>query len=424
MFGTSVITCITAQNTQGVQKITLLDNDTITEQLNAVLTDIKPGAIKTGMLFSAEIIEIITDVLKKYDIVELVVDPVMVSTTGAGLTDVSDLERFVSAMKNSLIPIATVITPNIHEAEKLLGRRFRSTDDIKKAAEDLHLLGPKNVLIKGGHAKGFELEKETEDEVVDVLYNGEFHTFKGPRYNKDVHGTGCTLSSLLTGYLAKGYEVEKALLLSKRMITAGIRDSIKVGSGVEAVNILPSIGPIPSGIRGQMVTQVSSAADELLGILTPFFIPEVGINIGYAEPDANNFDKVCALSGRITRMGEHVSYIGSPKFGASKHVARIILAAMSFDNSIRCAMNMKYRPEIVTACTDVNFSVGTFSRENEPEDMSSMEWGTKAAIESIGSVPDIIFDRGGIGKEPMVRVLGTGPEEVLGKVKRIIEKFE
>jgi hydroxymethylpyrimidine/phosphomethylpyrimidine kinase len=424
LFGTSVITCITAQNTQGVQKITPLDNDIITKQLNAVLIDIKPSAIKTGMLFSAEIIELIVEVLDEYDNTPLVVDPVMVATTGADLTHDSDQNKFISALKNSLIPKATVVTPNIHEAETLIGREIKSAEEIKKACEEIYLLGPKNVLIKGGHAKGFEIDKETEGEVVDVLFDGDFHTFKGPRFNKDVHGTGCTLSSLIAGYLAKGYEVNKGIELSKLMITAGIRDSLKVGSGVEAVNILPDIGELPTGIRGELITAVSVAADELEQILTPFFIPEVGINIGYAEPNASNFDNVCALSGRITRVGGHASYIGSPKFGASKHVARIILAAMSFHSSFRCAMNLKYRPEIVQACMDLGYSVGTFSRDSEPEDKSSMEWGTKTAIESVGTVPDIIYDTGGMGKEPMVRVLGTDPEDVLGKVKRIFKKFE
>ncbi len=430
--GASVITCVTAQNTKGVQMIEPLSKKVIYAQLESVLNDLKPIAIKTGMLYSAEIVDTITNRLKTYQeltttrgekqMFNLVVDPVMLATTGMELTNGPEtLNKFIDTLKNSLFPLATIITPNIPEAEIILGWNIKTQDDMKRACEELRKFGSKYVLLKGGHLLKENENNNISTEAVDILYNGNFQTYKKSRHLKDVHGTGCTFAALITGYLAKGFNVSQAVKNAKELITKGIERSVTVGEGVEVVNI--SKIAINGSEQSKIQSQITHVAEELTKILDPHLMPEVGVNIGFAFSDARIPQDVCALTGRLVRVGREVRYLGKAEFGASKHVARVILTAMKEDNSIRSAMNIKYRPEIIELCDKLKFSIGTFNRNQEPKDISSMEWGTKTAIKSLGYVPDVIYDIGGVGKEPMIRILGKNPQDVLGKVKKIIIEF-
>lgn len=431
VYGASVITSVTAQNTQRVQLIEPLPNKIITSQLDAVLTDLKPKAIKTGMLYSKEIVTLVADSLKDYkkqiketknDSVKIIVDPVITATTGKALIDQKDEHnQFIESLKTSLFPIATIITPNKIEAEQILGRALQTKNDMMNACSELHKFGSQSVLLKGGHAteKG---DENFKNYAIDILYNGDFQTFKSPRIPKEVHGTGCTFASLITGFLVKGFDVPKAVALAKQLITGGIKNSLIVGDGIEVVNVIPKLGYRIGD--DDIITEVIQAADELTTILKPNFIPEVGINIGYAKESAQSSEDICALTGRLVRVGEKVDYLGYAEFGASKHIARIILAAMDNDYKIRSAMNIKNRPEIIQVCKKLDFLVGEFDRTNEPKGVSSMEWGTKTVIDKLGQVPDIIYDTGGHGKEPMIRILGEDPKNVLEKFKKIFENLQ
>jgi hydroxymethylpyrimidine/phosphomethylpyrimidine kinase len=145
--------------------------------------------------------------------------------------------------------------------------------------------------------------------------------------------------------------------------------------------------------------------------------------MGYAVTGALEPQDVAAFTGRITRVGSHARVIGCARFGASKHVARIVLAASAKDPSIRCAMNIKYSARSVRACREAGLKVASFDRSREPSGKSSMTWGVTYAIERHGKVPDVIFDRGGHGKEPMIRLLGGSPAEVIEKLKGIRERI-
>ncbi|MDI6888561.1 MAG: thiamine-phosphate synthase family protein [Methanocellales archaeon] len=146
-------------------------------------------------------------------------------------------------------------------------------------------------------------------------------------------------------------------------------------------------------------------------------IPEVGTNIGMALSGATSTDDVAAVQGRIVRVNG-AKAVGNVDFGTSKHVASVILAAMKFDENVRGAMNIKYSPDILSACKKLGFAIASFDRKDEPRDVSTMEWGTKRAIEGFGAVPDVIYDLGSIGKEPMIRLLGQSATEV---AKRAID---
>ncbi|WLR42962.1 bifunctional hydroxymethylpyrimidine kinase/phosphomethylpyrimidine kinase [Bacillus carboniphilus] len=222
VFGMTAITAVTAQNTTGVQGIYPLALEGISKQIDAVATDLRPDAVKTGMLFNEEVIELVSTKVKEHKITQLVIDPVMIAKGGQPLLQ----STAVRSMKEKLIPQACVITPNIPEAEALVGMKIERLDDRKKAAKALHNLGAKNVIIKGGH-------DSNDQKVVDLLYDGEeFHYFEGERVNTPhTHGTGCTFSAALTACLAKGSSIVEATEIAKNYIQEAIQNTLHFGSG-------------------------------------------------------------------------------------------------------------------------------------------------------------------------------------------------
>ncbi|MGM7703402.1 bifunctional hydroxymethylpyrimidine kinase/phosphomethylpyrimidine kinase [Pseudalkalibacillus sp. Hm43] len=222
VYGMSVITAVTAQNTLGVQAVYPMTVEAVGEQLYSIATDLQPDAIKTGMLFSSEIIEKVAEVVEKNSWMKLVVDPVMIAKGGASLLK----EEAVEAVKTKLMPLAYVVTPNIPEAEALTGITIETMEDRKVAAEKLKAMGAVNVVIKGGHS--------TDDKhVIDLLYDGEaFHEFKSIRKpTKNTHGTGCTFAAAITAELAKGRTVHDAIRVAKKFISAAIDEQLQIGAG-------------------------------------------------------------------------------------------------------------------------------------------------------------------------------------------------
>jgi hydroxymethylpyrimidine/phosphomethylpyrimidine kinase len=398
--GTSVICAVTAQNTQTVSAIHEVPLDIIEAQLNLILSDINISSCKTGMLYSPKVVELIAKRSEDFDF-PLVVDPVLSASSGHSLAE----SGLLDTLKKSLIPKAQLVTPNIPEAEAISDTKITTVEDMKSACGIIHEYGCKYVLITGGHLD--------ESRATDVLYDGkEFRLYLSSYHPKDIHGTGCTHSALICGHLALGKSIEEAVGEAKFYMDNLISNSYPIGGGSEI------LGPVGSPSFSEEECEVIM---ELPDVLPVTLIPEVGINMGYALKDAKIPDDVCALEGRFVRVGDRMGHMGALKFGASKHIARIILTAMKFDSEKRCAMNIKYSQEIVNLCSSLNLTIGSFSRENEPKDSSSMEWGTKSAIEKLGYVPDIIYDKGGIAKEPMIRILGNDPLEVQKKLISIIE---
>jgi hydroxymethylpyrimidine/phosphomethylpyrimidine kinase len=222
VFGMSAITAVTAQNTLGVHGVYPMSPEAVVQQIKAIGEDIGTNAVKTGMLFSSDIIEAVSEQVRKYQWENLVVDPVMIAKGGASLLQ----QEAIFAMKTYLLPLAKVITPNIPEAEVLTGMTIKSADDKKEAALKLCELGVQTVVIKGGH-------DEDESASTDLLYDGsEFYTFTNKRIpTKNTHGTGCTFSAALTAELAKGASVYDAVLTAKEFIQAAIEDGIDIGNG-------------------------------------------------------------------------------------------------------------------------------------------------------------------------------------------------
>lgn len=221
VYGTSVITAITAQNTAGITSTLPLMADIITAQMEAVAGDMRIGAVKTGMLANAAIVEAVAAGVDMIELPKLVVDPVMVATSGDRLLD----DEALAAMKSELLRRAFVVTPNIDEAEVLAGMRVRTIGDARAAAHRIHALGPSAVVVKGGHLLGAD--------VVDILFDGtQTMEFSSPRVETaGTHGTGCTFASALAANLALGYSLFEAVQRAKAYVVGAIRHALPVGRG-------------------------------------------------------------------------------------------------------------------------------------------------------------------------------------------------
>jgi hydroxymethylpyrimidine/phosphomethylpyrimidine kinase len=222
VYGTSVITALTAQNTIGVQNVLPIAADFVQDQISSIMNDIGTDAAKTGMLASKDIVRIVANCIKKFNISNLVVDPVMVAKSGDSLLSPSARQAIIE----ELLPLAKVVTPNLYEAETMLNISIKSIDDMKKAAGELKKTGCEWIIIKGGHSKD-------DREALDVVFNGKDYTLiKSKRYKTpNTHGTGCTFSSAIAAGLAKGYSTLEAIKQAKKFTSEAIRTHFPIGKG-------------------------------------------------------------------------------------------------------------------------------------------------------------------------------------------------
>jgi|SRR3972149_5108171 len=413
VYGMSAITSITAQNTVGVQGIHDLPPEFVALQIDSVISDIGVDAAKTGMLSSSAIIDVVASKVKKYKIPNLVIDPVMYAKSGDPLLRPDARDTLI----NKLLPLSTLITPNISEAEFLSGIKIKGIEDMKKAGKKIKKRVGADVLVKGGHLRG---------KAVDILYtDGEFFIFESERIDtKNTHGTGCTYSAAIASELAKGYSLYDAVKSAKVFITDAIKNSIEIGKGKGPTNPIASLYRDTEKYRTliEMESVIEKLKEAKIGIL----IPEVQSNMAVALSDAKGFDDVMAIPCRIIKYGNDIITVSRPNFGVSRHIASIVLTVIKFDPTKKAVMNIKYSPEIISACKKLNLKIGSFNRKDEPKKLkakegSSLEWGTEKAISESGFVPDIIYDTGDIGKEPIVRVIAENPEELSKKVISIKE---
>lgn len=223
VFGTSVITAVTAQNTLGVHGVHPIPHDMVQQQIEAIFSDFEIAAMKTGMLVDGSYMKLIAEELKKHPKIPLVIDPVMIAKGGAALME----NDAVDVMKASLLPLVDVLTPNIPETEALTSLTIKTHEDMIKAAYALQNMGSRNIVVKGGH-----FEDETEAADLLLTEKGEEIWLTSPRIDtKDTHGTGCTFSACITAELAKGHSVKESVQVAKEYIQAAISYPLTIGQG-------------------------------------------------------------------------------------------------------------------------------------------------------------------------------------------------
>jgi hydroxymethylpyrimidine/phosphomethylpyrimidine kinase len=235
VYGMSVVTAVTAQNTLEVAAIAEVPEEVVIAQIDAVVHDIGANAAKTGMLSSRPIIENVADRLEAWGIPHLVVDPVMVSKGGVALLQPDATE----SLKKDLLPLASIVTPNLAEAEVLANRQIATPAHAQEAAKAIAAMGPRTVIIKGGHLPGSPTDL--------VYHDGQFIPYEGTRVDtKNTHGTGCTFSAAITAFLAHGFETLEAIRLAKSYIQNALEQSVSIGEGHSPV---AHFAPLPEDIR-------------------------------------------------------------------------------------------------------------------------------------------------------------------------------
>ncbi len=396
----SVITTIVPQNNSKIYGKADLPKRDIINQLEAIFEDFNVSIVKTGVL-TEDSIDLILKYQKEFNF-KIICDPVLKSTTGFNFVDDTLMNKYHELFRKSFI-----ITPNSEEYMVI------------KNHENFIKLKNVYVLITGIDDK--------------LMYNDrELRVFKGNSINKEVHGTGCVFSSAIASFIAKGYDIVHAIKEAKNVVLSSVIYANKTEYGYNAN---------PEYInREKVIKNLSYALYSLKNLDFRDFIPEVGTNIAESIIFPRRYNDIAALTGRIIKnklknSDENFYVVGNIEFGASEHIAKIILAANLFDPKIRSCINIKYSKKLIEILEnedyddyddydDYRFSISSFDRKKEPSNVSSMEWGTRFACEKFGGVPDIIYDRGDVGKEPMIRVLGIDSIDVVNKVKKLINIYK
>ncbi|MEM2005615.1 MAG: bifunctional hydroxymethylpyrimidine kinase/phosphomethylpyrimidine kinase [Zestosphaera sp.] len=415
--GTVALTSVTAQNTYEVTAIHDIPPEIVYKQIEAVARDMGIDAGKTGMLSSSGIIHAVAKAVKEFSF-PLVVDPVMIAKSGARLLR----EDAVEALKREILPLAKVVTPNVPEAEHLTGIRVESIEDSKLVARRIvEDFGCEAVVVKGGHLG--------DEESVDVLYwRGGHYILRGPRISTGcTHGTGCTFSAAIAAELAKGSNIYESVKRAKEFVTRAIEFGTKLGKGHCPVNPTAWL-EIPAS-KYQTLVNVKEALKMLLGNsrLVVEAIPEVGMNVVMSVPlrYVRGVDDVAGVAGRIVRCGGEVKAVGPVEFGASSHLARLVMEVMKRDAEVRAALNIRFDEKYVIRARSIGYEVVHVDRMKEPEDIGrveggSLKWLVAEAFKASGRTPDIIYDTGCVGKEAMIRILGKDAVEAVMKLIRIL----
>lgn len=401
--GASAITSVTSQNTRGVERVDALPVEGVIAQIDAVLADLDVQAVKTGMLHTPTVVEAVAERLSEEQL-PVVVDPVMVATSGDALSE-GDLPRALDELATQ----TSLLTPNIQECQMLLDREVQSLEQAHEAGHQLRQAGWRNVLVKGGHLD--------TPEAVDVLVteDGEAIELAYPRLEGSLHGAGCTYASLIAGLMARGHELEPAVHEARARLHHAIQRAYEPGEGPAVLDALEQREP--GSWEGQALSQ---AAWQIAAGLQDELVPEVGINMAHAGEHAQQPEDVLGLSRRITRTPRGSSPPGSVTRGASRHVARVLLAARHVQPDIQAAMNIARSEPILEAARAAGLEMASFDRTEEPAEVdSTMEWGTSRALKRAEGDVDLVTDAGAVGKEAMIRVLADSPGDLVAKVQAI-----
>ncbi len=399
VFGTSVLTAVTAQNTQGVQDAHLLAPAQVRAQAMAVFSDFDVRAVKTGMLGNRAIIETVSEVLADRSL-PVIVDPVMIAESGDRLLD-ADAEPAY----RELLATATLTTPNVPELAALTGRSIDDADDALAAGKTLLDTGVDAVLVKGGHLDS--------DPVSDWLVTPETVTrFEHPRVDTDAgHGSGCVLSSRIAAQRARGLSLRDAVEESTTFMEQALRYHYAVGGGAGPVN--PLIELRSQAARAATIQAVRSIATEVVTADMTALVPEVGMNVVGAVPGAESLADIAGIEGRITRRVDGVGLNGSVRFAGSEHTGRFLLGLREDRPAARFAVACRLDAAVREAVRTQGFStVETGSRD-------SIQANAQLAVERAEQTPTTVFYDGGEHMEPICFLIASDPDRLIERLHAI-----
>jgi len=415
VYGCTALTTITSQTGSGISGILQVSPKMIEKQIQAILDDITPDAIKIGMVYGKNAISSIRKVLKESKI-PMILDPVMIAGTGERLLN-SDA---VTDLITHLLPLSTVATPNKFEAEVISGLKINSVQSAITAAEKIRKKGANNVVLKGGHLPGrFS---------TDIILNSRDHVFElsNHRLSYDrMHGGGCTFSASLTAYVAKKYAIVDACRSANQFTHSSLKNRIVIGS--KFIINSPFFKLYELADRYEVYSSLQRAIEMIEA--TPNFgklIPETQSNLAYSISEPGGIDDIMAVKGRIVKVGDNAKPVSSLNFGVSKHIAAAILGYMKFRPNMRSAMNIKYNSRSILEARRF-FSVSSYDRTKEPKQSKrregySVAWGINQALLK-NPTADIIYHQGDFGKEAMTIVFAPTPIDVVKKLKHILRYY-
>jgi hydroxymethylpyrimidine kinase / phosphomethylpyrimidine kinase / thiamine-phosphate diphosphorylase len=413
IYGCTAITAITAQNTRGVSAIYEIKPEIIAEQIRSILIDIPIDAIKIGMVYNKQIIQTVGKMISNSKC-PVILDPIILAGSGARLLLNNAIESFI----DELVPLSTLVTPNITEAEKLTNTKIESEDDVIEAAHAIRKLGARNVIIKGGH---FGMKKSVTDFFLDN--DGKSAQFSNPWIDvQETHGSGCNFSAAAAAFASKGFSLVNSCRLANQYIHSALKSVLKIGRGLVVAD--PISGVSQDASRYNILRELQLVVNKIQTVYKfGRLIPETQCNIVFALSDAKSVLDVAGVKGRIVKLEHMARAVSNVEFGASKHVASAVLSYMKFDPTIRSGMNIKYDDQILSICKSI-FQISEYDRTTEPANIKKKEgktinWGIMNALLKNRNA-QAIYHKGDVGKEPMIILFGRDPNEVFEKIKRIL----
>ncbi|WP_049891340.1 bifunctional hydroxymethylpyrimidine kinase/phosphomethylpyrimidine kinase [Natronococcus amylolyticus] len=401
VFGTSAITAVTAQHTRGVESSFVLPLEEVEAQLEAVTGDFAVGAAKTGMLATTEIVRLVADRAPEFEF-PLIVDPVMVATSGDRLLE-AEAERAYA----DLLSEATLATPNADEAEVLSGVEVTDAESAREAGEAILETGVDAVLVKGGHVPG----ETVRDRLVTA---GEVRTFEHPRVGTEAtHGSGCTLAAAITARLATGESLESAVEGATDFLARAVRYYSNVGEGHGAVN--HAVDLRNAAAREPTAEAVQRVVDRFVDRDVSRLVPEVGMNVVGATPYAESPAETAAVEGRITRTLEGVHPNRGVRFGASSHLADVLLAARESAPELRFAVNCRFDDEIEDVLEELDLIIVENGDSSEPLD------GVFADREAS---PVAVITRADVGREATTKLVAEDAETLADRTLELCDRLE
>ena len=396
VYGFTIVTAITSQNTRKVTSIEPVSAKSLRAQFDSILSDFHIDAIKIGMVYNSQIIKVIHSKLRNIK-VPIVIDPIIKSTTGAILLKKNALRDY----KKMIIPLADVITPNKYEAKVLSG-----IPNTNKSAKKIQSMGAKCVIITGATSSNSQISDFVLEENKEYMISGK----KIPVRN---HGSGCNYSASISVSLAKGNTIRYAVKIAKDYVYQSISNSKKIGKGVSITH-----KNISNGMR-----ELSDSINHFKQIKNIYkIIPECQTNFVFAKKNPKGIMDVLGISGRLVKSGKDVVTAGEIVYGGSQHVGTAVIQVSKKFPEIRSGLNIKYDPKIIAKAKKSKFTVLSYDRSKEPKkskqkENSSISWGISNSLNA--KSPDVIYHKGDIGKEAMILVFGKNPSGVIQKVSKL-----